>query len=52
MPKAQEYLNQSYINKGQTTQIGAKNQNLSGELTIQDFPALKKIDLSNNKDLN
>jgi len=49
MLNAQSYLNK--LNKSQTTQIIATNQNLSGNLTIQDFPNLEKIDCRNNKDL-
>ncbi|KLL03316.1 MAG: hypothetical protein MRERV_44c003 [Mycoplasmataceae bacterium RV_VA103A] len=51
MPKVQEYINQTYPNKSQAASIEAKNQNLSGQLSLQHFPILEKIDLSNNKDL-
>jgi hypothetical protein len=49
MVNTQEYLNQNYPNKEETTKINLSNQNLEGNLTIKDFPNLISIECGNNK---
>jgi hypothetical protein len=51
MINAQEWLNQNYPNKDQTTCIDAKNKNLAGNLIIKDFPNLEKVECGSNKNL-
>ena len=51
MINAQEYLNKNYPNKEEITEININNQNLEGQLIIQNFPNLKKIECRNNEKL-
>ena len=53
MPKAQEYLNKNYPHqeRQKITELSLKDKNLEGQLTIQDFPSLKKIECGNNEKL-
>src|SRR4051794_25655441 len=53
MLNAQNLLDKNYPleTRAEIIQIDIKNQNLTGNLTIQDFPNLEKIDCRNNKSI-
>jgi len=54
MVNAQEWLDKKYSNKEEVTEInsnkeGSEREFLEGELVLEDFPKLEKIDLSGSK---
>src|SRR3954451_4957661 len=51
MVNAQEYLNQKYPNKEETTKINISNQELEGNLILKKIPNLQKMECGNNKNL-
>jgi len=48
---SQNWLDKNYPNKEEVKQIDVKNKQLKGQLIIQDFPSLEKIECGSNKEL-